>query len=462
MNSGINKDGLPNESARPATSRLRRGGFAARIFPQRQLIFRTDGYVRCVNFTPRGQLSLTLVALALVGWFSYSVFAKLQFDRAMVAKEREISALTAAKDNEIQSLNLAYGDLKSVLTKSESRFGTLARTLEAKHAYLMALLDRQANSAETLKSGLADRPDADPTRARIASSRQALLFQLGALELVLQRNPRPDGDGLDEGGVVKNNVPIDDSDLARMIRERKRLITRIKKLEQRLHAVNKSQRGVMNYFAARSINDFARAKKLVAISGVDVDGLLNKIDIASLKAQGGPFVAALQGRENKAFVPPALEAIDHQLDRWEKLGLLIGRLPLIAPTGHYFVASGFGKRRDPINRRWAMHYGLDLAGIYRSPVLATAPGIVVKTGWSGSYGRMVEIDHGLGIRTRYGHLRRILVKRGQKVGLRHKIGQMGSSGRSTGTHIHYEISLNGEPHNPQKFLQAGRYVLKGY
>jgi murein DD-endopeptidase MepM/ murein hydrolase activator NlpD len=74
---------------------------------------------------------------------------------------------------------------------------------------------------------------------------------------------------------------------------------------------------------------------------------------------------------------------------------------------------------------------------------------------------MIEIDHGMGVRTRYGHLRRIFVKRGQKVDLRQKIGQMGTSGRSTGTHLHYEVSVNGKPQDPMKFLQAGEYVLKG-
>jgi murein DD-endopeptidase MepM/ murein hydrolase activator NlpD len=94
-------------------------------------------------------------------------------------------------------------------------------------------------------------------------------------------------------------------------------------------------------------------------------------------------------------------------------------------------------------------------------VLATAPGVVVNVGWNGNYGRLIEVDHGMGIRTRYGHLRRILVQAGQRVELRQKIGEMGSSGRSTGIHLHYEILVNGEPRDPMKFLQAGEYVFKG-
>ncbi|MHA1114452.1 MAG: M23 family metallopeptidase, partial [Alphaproteobacteria bacterium] len=109
----------------------------------------------------------------------------------------------------------------------------------------------------------------------------------------------------------------------------------------------------------------------------------------------------------------------------------------------------------------AMHYGTDLAGVLRSPILSTAPGIVVFAGRKGRFGRMVEIDHGGGIRTRYGHLRRIKVKRGQKIEARDVVGEMGNSGRSTGVHLHYEILVNGVPRNPLKFMEAGKDVHKG-
>ena len=105
--------------------------------------------------------------------------------------------------------------------------------------------------------------------------------------------------------------------------------------------------------------------------------------------------------------------------------------------------------------------GVDLGGVPRSRVYSTSPGVVTFVGNKGPYGRMVEIDHGLGLRTRYGHLRKILVKLKEKVAFRHKIGQMGSSGRSTGSHVHYEVLFDGKPIDPMKFLKAGMYVFKG-
>jgi murein DD-endopeptidase MepM/ murein hydrolase activator NlpD len=107
-----------------------------------------------------------------------------------------------------------------------------------------------------------------------------------------------------------------------------------------------------------------------------------------------------------------------------------------------------------------MHYGIDLGGIFKSSVYATAPGVVSYVGWKGKIGRLVEINHGAGIKTRYGHLHKILVKKGQKIGFRDKIGLLGSTGRSTGAHLHYEIQSGGRPQDPMKFIKAGRYVFQ--
>ncbi len=120
--------------------------------------------------------------------------------------------------------------------------------------------------------------------------------------------------------------------------------------------------------------------------------------------------------------------LGEQLNRWSALRMLVGTLPLTAPLDQYRISSGYGERRDPVNGRKARHRGVDFAAPSRSPVYATAPGTVVFAGWRGRYGRTIEIDHGHGVRTRYGHLRKILVKPGQEVDHRRKIGLVGSSG----------------------------------
>ncbi len=139
---------------------------------------------------------------------------------------------------------------------------------------------------------------------------------------------------------------------------------------------------------------------------------------------------------------------------------LLRSLPLAAPLEQYRISSAFGPRKDPVNGRLSRHLGLDFRAKLATPVLSTAPGEVVFAAWKGRYGRLVEIDHGHGIRTRYAHLHKILVKPGQAVGHRETIGLLGSSGRSTGPHVHYEVLVNGKRHDPMNFLKAGIYAFK--
>ncbi len=149
------------------------------------------------------------------------------------------------------------------------------------------------------------------------------------------------------------------------------------------------------------------------------------------------------------------------MQRLVALQAALGSMPLTAPVDSFWISSHFGKRKDPYNGRWAMHEGIDLAATAGSRVVATAPGKVVFAGTKSGYGRLVEIDHGFGLRTRYAHLRSIRVETGQRVEHRQTVGTLGSSGRSTGPHVHYEVLVEGEPMDPDDFLEAGKHVFKG-
>lgn len=119
------------------------------------------------------------------------------------------------------------------------------------------------------------------------------------------------------------------------------------------------------------------------------------------------------------------------------------------------MSSPFGTRLDPFTRGLALHTGLDLRAESGEPARATAPGRVSAADYAGGYGNMVEIDHGHGVVTRFGHLARILVRPGQRVAAGDVVGLVGSTGRSTGAHLHYETRIDGEPVDPQRFLEAG-------
>ena len=125
-----------------------------------------------------------------------------------------------------------------------------------------------------------------------------------------------------------------------------------------------------------------------------------------------------------------------------------------------YIASGFGTRRNPFGRGYEFHDGVDFPAWYGTPIYATAPGKVIETGWSNIYGYHVKIDHGFGYRTLYGHMSKILVKRGQMVKRGQVIGKVGSTGRSTGPHVHYSVYIWGKAVNPVPFLKAPAYAKR--
>jgi murein DD-endopeptidase MepM/ murein hydrolase activator NlpD len=191
------------------------------------------------------------------------------------------------------------------------------------------------------------------------------------------------------------------------------------------------------------------------------------LDMAQLEAatpragMGGPFVPVK--------LPPGAGTFERQLYRInitraqiERLNRTLALVPYRKPViGEVEFTSGFGVRSDPFLGRPAMHTGLDFRAASGDPVRATANGKVVSSGWAGGYGRMVEIDHGNGLSTRYGHLSEIGVRVGDQIKIGQVIGAVGSTGRSTGPHLHYETRIDGEAVDPQKFLRAGVRLSAG-
>ncbi len=176
---------------------------------------------------------------------------------------------------------------------------------------------------------------------------------------------------------------------------------------------------------------------------------------------GGPFVPARAPRDANGF-EQQLQRTSLARTQVTKLMHTLRRLPVRRPLeGETDTASGFGVRQDPFTGSPAMHTGLDIHADVGNPVRASADGTVTAAGWNGGYGRMVDVDHGNGLSTRYAHLSAIEVRVGQSVRTGQIVGKVGSTGRSTGPHLHYETRLRGEPVDPQKFLRAGEKLDGG-
>ncbi len=173
---------------------------------------------------------------------------------------------------------------------------------------------------------------------------------------------------------------------------------------------------------------------------------------------GGPYIPFFADGSDEMH--PTLERLNIALNRMEMLERTLLAIPSAMPAHVGMMSSNYGYRRDPITGGGAMHSGIDFKGPYGQPILAAAKGVVTHAGWKSGYGKTVEITHGNGLMTRYAHLSRIGVIASQKVKQGLQVGAMGSTGRSTGTHLHFEVRLNGRAINPRPFLETNRDVLK--
>jgi murein DD-endopeptidase MepM/ murein hydrolase activator NlpD len=189
-------------------------------------------------------------------------------------------------------------------------------------------------------------------------------------------------------------------------------------------------------------------KDALQSAGLEVAANYGKEDV------GGPLIEV----NNPSKFDRRIKELDHALDQLDLLKAEIRKVPIANPAPGAVVTSGFGFRSDPILGVSALHPGIDFRDAVGSNVPATAAGVVTRAGRTGGYGNMVEIDHGGGYSTRYAHLSEIDVKIGEKVALGQTIGKSGSTGRSTGPHLHYEVRHNGKAVNPVSFLKAGRVV----
>jgi murein DD-endopeptidase MepM/ murein hydrolase activator NlpD len=172
--------------------------------------------------------------------------------------------------------------------------------------------------------------------------------------------------------------------------------------------------------------------------------------------QGGPFEAV---EPLKAAADPKFKQLFTSWKKLDQLELGTIAIPSVKPVAGTALTSGYGVRSDPFRGRAAMHAGIDLAGPIGTPIYATADGYVGRSEWAGGYGNLIELNHGRGIQTRYGHLSKSLVQQGQRVKRGDLIGHMGSTGRSTGSHLHYEVRIDGKAVNPVPFMQSNDYLL---
>lgn len=235
-------------------------------------------------------------------------------------------------------------------------------------------------------------------------------------------------------------------------------------MKAQMKAMRAEQIALIKQLSERTNGTVIEAEAFLNRLRLPVEELLEEAGERVGDGKGGPFIPQEddldEQRGHNAVLLSNLVSLDNSLGRLEAMRVLLEGMPIGTPLDGYRISSAYGKRRDPINGRKAMHYGIDLVGPYRSRLDATASGVVTKAGWMTGYGRIVEIQHDFGFKTRYAHLRRISVKRGQRVERGDEVGQLGNSGRSTGPHLHYEVWFEGRRVNPYHYVKAKIDVLQ--
>ncbi len=215
-------------------------------------------------------------------------------------------------------------------------------------------------------------------------------------------------------------------------------------VESSLATVEAQQINTLKKLRAKAINKTRR-----------IAGILKNIGIvvpeSTIKNIGGPFIE-LDGQEK---FETHITALDSALKGLNRTRAVVASLPIGSPVPGQPTSSPFGRRIDPLLHRAAMHSGLDFRAPRGLSVHATGAGKVISAGYRGGYGRMVEISHGNGLTTRYAHMSKILVKVGDKVKAGSIVGKVGSTGRSTGPHLHYEVRHRGKAQNPVRYVRAG-------
>jgi murein DD-endopeptidase MepM/ murein hydrolase activator NlpD len=228
---------------------------------------------------------------------------------------------------------------------------------------------------------------------------------------------------------------------------------KLARLDASLDRVEHTQSSAIVAIEQRYESKAARIHSVLAQLGLKLD--------PKMPASGGPFVPLPLPSESQSF-ERALNRAMVARTYANKLDAALLTVPVREPvTGEIDFTSPFGVRIDPFVHVPAMHTGIDFRGTLGEPIHATAAGTVTSAGWSGGYGNMVEVDHGNGLATRYGHMSEIDVRVGEEIRIGQVLGRIGSTGRSTGPHLHYETRVEGEAVDPQKFLAAGAKLFGG-
>ena len=387
-------------------------------FPKRQIYLRSGGEVSYFNLSTRLQLSALSVITLMALWCVFSVINMVFNINPMHSSSAAVKEVEARYARLLADSEAKQASQQALLAEQRESFEVMAANLEAKHQTISHIV-----SSDVLPPAATQKTVqyADATIVMAPTTRDTF-------ERVARRSQIETVD-------VATGLPIDNS----------------------LTSLDDTQNAILLTAEVELLDQIERNRALIAKTDMNVADVLER----GTGGTGGPFIPldAPEADINPGEFQPRVNEIQARFVERESLDAAVRSLPLGHPVvDETYMSSDFGVRSDPFTKRPTFHGGIDFGGRPMADIQATAPGTVIYAGRKGAMGIMVEIDHGHGFTTRYGHLKKTFVKRGQRVETGTKIGGMGSTGRSTATHLHYEVRFDGRAYDPEKFLKAGKHV----
>lgn len=425
--------------------------FISRFFKERQIYHRSDGVVHFISMSTKTQIALAVVVGAALLWVAYSSVNVVFKEQIIVAKERDSRIMETTYNKRLHDAQRAYDDVNAMNHIIQQNFDDTMADISARHHLLRNMVERKVGIEQGLDALAAGLAEAGGPAGEKPKNNNRIMIDVKAGE------PTPRQSRL---SALRKEAFLESIHNHADQGVSSEALDGMRTASTDLHA---EQMLLLASIESKAVAKKAHLETVLASTGVDVGLLVTPAKISNVAfAQGGPFIdPAGENIASPRFLQHASRAAE-AIDELEAYYAALKNIPLSSPlTVSRRFTSGFGIRRDPLSpKRYASHYGIDFAAPYSSPITATAEGVVKSASRRSGWGLMVEIDHGNGFITRYAHMSKITVKRGQKVSLHDKVGELGNTGRSTGPHIHYEILFRGKHLNPKRFIEAGRYVFE--
>lgn len=419
----------------------------AHAFRERQIYVRSEGQVRFITLHPWTQILFVIFGIGVFGWIAYSTLSVMFKDYVIAAKKQQYVDMQTVYEDRITQMLTSVDQLNGRLLLNQD---TVESKLETVREIQSTLENRQQKLASLLASQFG--VSTSNLVPRQAVDDQILTAGKKGSRLLILLEPRSVDTRFSRAPGQQSALQDDKSESYRSLW----------RLKNRLRRSAMAQKKFLNLIEERSAKKTAKFASLIASLGFKPERFVPN-DSKRNAGLGGPLIPL------GAFDPDTpLNPEEQQLARISKSGnvatayrAVLAKFPILSPLKTIGrVSSPFGPRRDPFKRVKAMHTGIDVPKPLGTPVAAPGPGKVVRAGWAGAYGLLIDINHDNGLTTRYAHLSKIEVKVGQRVTAGQLIARVGSTGRSTGSHLHYETRINGKPNNPFKFIKVGQYVLK--